>query len=102
MTPAQFDIFLMPRPSEELFLVKKDPLQLNNVINDNKYKRIQSELKNVLSKWMTETGDSVPEHLTKDWYTRDSGEKVDANFQIRGEMPREAKKADQLDIRTKF
>ncbi len=102
LTPAQSDVFLVPRPSEELFLVKEDPLQLNNIIGDKKYKRIQMELKNVLSKWMAKTGDSVPENLTEDWYTRDGGEKVEANFEVRGEMPGQAKKADQLDIRTKF
>lgn len=92
LTDAQSDVFLIPRPSEELFSVTKDPLQLNNINRDEKYKRIRIELKNVLSKWMVETGDSAPENLTKDWYTRDSGEKVEANFQIRGEMPGEAKK----------
>ncbi len=102
LTPAQSDVFLTPRPPEELFSVKEDPLQLNNLIGNHKYQMKETELKNVLSNWMAKTGDSVPESLTKDWYTRDSGEKVEANFQIRGEMPREAKKADQLDTGAKF
>ena len=102
LTPAQSDVFLVPRPPEELFLVTKDPLQLNNIIGNKKYIKIQTELKNVLSKWMAETGDSAPENLTKDWYTRDSGEKVEAYFNFRGEMPGEVKKADQLDTKTKF
>lgn len=102
LTPAQSDVFLVPRPPEELFLVKEDPLQLNNIIANKNYQGMRSKLKNVLLKWMNETGDSVPENLTKDWYTRDSGDKVEANFQMRGEMPGEAKKADQLDTKTKF
>lgn len=102
LTPAQSDVFLAPRPTEELFSVKEDPLQLNNVIGNHKYQRKERALKNVLSKWMAETGDSVPKRLTKDWYTRDSGEKVEANFQMRGEMPGVDKKADQLDTGAKF
>ena len=102
LTPAQSDVFLAPRPSEELFLVRQDLLQLNNLIGDKKHKKVQMELNNVLSKWMEKTGDSAPENLTKDWYTRDSGEKVEANFKVRGEMPGESKKADELDTKTKF
>ena len=36
---------------------------------------------------MEETGDNIPVNLTKDWYTRDGGKKIELNFKIRGEMP---------------
>jgi hypothetical protein len=51
-------------------------------------KNVLSELKNVLDKWQMETGDSIPTNLTKNWYTCDSGQKIEANFGIRGEKVR--------------
>ncbi|MFK5971703.1 MAG: sulfatase [Flavobacteriaceae bacterium] len=102
LTPVQADVFLFPRPDEELFAVKDDPMQLNNQINNKDYASIQLELKNVLLRWMEETGDTVPEHLTKDWYTRDTGGKIESNFEIRGEMPGESRKADKLNNKVRF
>lgn len=87
LTLAQYDVFLAPRPAEELFFCKNDSLQLNSLIGNKKYVTIYKELKGVLGKWMRQTGDNVPENLTKDWFTRDTGEKIKANFEIRGEMP---------------
>lgn len=105
LTPAQADVFLTPRPVEELFAVKEDPLQLRNIINTQEYAQIQKELKNILLVWMEETGDTVPENLTKDWYTRDTGEKIDGkNWQVgnRGEMPGESRQADTINKKIKF
>ena len=101
-TPAQNDVFLAPRPPEELYAVQDDPLQLKNVIGDDEYASTYKELKKVLSRWMEETGDTVPESLTKDWYTRDTGGKIDANFEIRGEMPGHSLQADKINKKVKF
>lgn len=102
LTPAQYDVFLVPRPVEELFYCKKDSLQLDNLITNKQYSTVYKELKGVLGKWMERTGDTVPENLTKDWYTRDTGEKIEANFSIRGEMPGESQNADSINKRVKF
>jgi len=102
LTPAQYDVFLAPRPTEELYIVKGDPLQLNNIIGNNKYVSIERKLKGVLRKWMEDTGDNIPEDLTKDWYTRDSGQRIDRNFKQRGEMPGVRTKAEEINIISGF
>jgi len=87
LTSAQYDVFLAPRPSEELYFVKNDPLQLDNIIERKEYVAVQRKLKRELQDWMEETGDDIPTYLTKDWYTRDGGKKIEKDFNIRGEMP---------------
>ena len=56
LTPAQFDVFLAPRPVEELFKSKNDALQLDNLIGNKKYTPVYKELKDALGKWMEQTG----------------------------------------------
>jgi arylsulfatase A-like enzyme len=102
LTAAQADVFLMPRPAEELYTVKNDPLQLTDLIGNKDYAQIYLELKNLLLEWMEETGDTVPENLTKDWYTRDTGKKIESNFEVRGEMPGSSRKADTINKKIKF
>jgi arylsulfatase A-like enzyme len=89
LTPAQSDVFLAPRPAEELYKLEDDPLQINNLINDEEYSGTHVELKSVLLQWIEETCDNVPQELTKDWYSRDTGDKIEENFGVRGEMPGE-------------
>lgn len=96
LSAAQNDIFLVTRPEEELFYVPEDSLQLNTLVSNENVKNVLSELRNVLHKWQKETGDSTPTNLTKDWYTRDSGQKIEANFGILGEMPSESVRADTI------
>ena len=91
LTPAQYDVFLAPRPGEELFYCKDHSLQLENLVGNKEYTSVYKELKGVLGKWMVQTGDNVPEDQTKDWYDRDTGEKIDANFKIRAKCPGKAK-----------
>ena len=102
LTPAQYDVFLAPRPKEELFYCKDDSLQLDNLMGIGEYTSVYEELKGVLSKWMEQTCDNFPENLTKDWYTRDTGGKIKQNSNIRGEMPGKAKKADLLNKKGEF
>lgn len=111
LTPAQLDAFIYPRPSEELFILKNDTLQIVNVISNKRYKTNKSDLHNekvrnklsgILNKWMKETGDTVPKELTKDWYTRDTGKKIEENAGKRGEMPGNKKNADQSNKEGKF
>ncbi|QDH81655.1 sulfatase [Echinicola soli] len=98
LTAAQSDVFMVPRPAEELFMVKDDPRQVVNVLHDPLRKTqildTRDELREVLMEWMEETGDSVPEQLTKDWYTRDTGNRIKENFGKRGQMPGEKEGAD--------
>ncbi len=62
----QRDIFLKPRPAEELYDLSADPHQLKNLATDQRHAFILSKLRNSLDRWTKETADSVPEHPTND------------------------------------
>lgn len=100
-TALQNDAFIKPRPTEEFFDNFKDPLQSHNEIANKTYAAPISELKTVLKKWQDETGDTVPENLTPDWYHRKTGESLPQNGK-RGEMPGSARKADHIHAKGPF
>jgi len=60
----QQDVFLKPRPAEELFQVRDDPHQLRNLVGAAGHTDRLAELREVLDRWADETGDSVPAHPT--------------------------------------
>ena len=86
LTALQNDVFLLPRPSEELYDVKSDSIQSNNLINNPRYNKELLRLKKVLHQWQYDTGDDFPTNLTPDWYGRIEGETLPAKG-TRGEMP---------------
>ena len=86
LTPAQADIFMVPRPSEELFDVKNDPLQLLNLASVPKYQKDLKEMRRLLKNWQFNTGDTTPEDLTPDWFDRETGEQLKIK-RDRGTMP---------------
>ncbi len=73
LTPAQADLFVSPRASEELFDVRNDPEQLLNLASVPKYQKELEEMRGLLLKWQSETGDSTPEKLTPDRFDRETG-----------------------------
>jgi len=50
------------RPKEELFNLKTDPLETNNLANDPKYKDQIDALRKELKTWTTEQGDDMKPH----------------------------------------
>jgi arylsulfatase len=60
----QQDVFLQPRPADELYNVQDDPHQMHNLAADPAHAETLAELKNVLARWTEETGDSVPAEPT--------------------------------------
>ncbi len=86
LTPAQTDIFMVPRPSEELFDVKNDPLQLLNLASVPKYQKELKEMRRLLKNWQFNTGDTTPDDLTPDWFDRETGEPLKIKRE-RGTMP---------------
>ncbi len=86
LTPAQADIFMVPRPAEELFDVKNDPLQLLNLASVPDYKDELKEMRRLLDNWQYNTGDNIPENLTHDWFDRETGKPLDIERE-RGTMP---------------
>lgn len=94
LTLIQEDIFRSPRPEEEFFEVRKDLIQEKNLITYPSYAAKVEKLRTVLKQWQDETGDTVPETLTPDWYHRETGKPLAAQKQsLRGEMPGAAKDA---------
>lgn len=88
LTTAQADVLLEPRPTEELYDTRKDPLQTNNLVGDQEYAKHLAEMRNVMGTWQKETGDSVPENYTVDHYDRETGY-IDSKTgkRIRGARP---------------
>lgn len=85
LTPAQADVFMVPRPAEELFDVRNDPQQLLNLASVPKYQRQLKKMRGLLQDWMLNTGDTTPEDLTPDWFDRETGEPL--KIKKRGTMP---------------
>jgi len=96
LTPEQADIFLAPRPVEELYDLEKDPEQFNNVADDPAYADALKAMRQVLARWRKETADTSPEHLTPDWYARFKGTPLDIK-RTRGEMPGAARDASHVN-----
>lgn len=94
LTPAQRDIFLKPRPQEELYHVHRDSLQLLNVAGDPKYEPIVKRLRTVLDHWTKTTGDTVPQHPTND--RENIYHEQNSNFE-RGELPGETANATDVN-----
>ena len=73
LTAAQADVFLVPRPSVELYNLKTDPHQLNNLAGNPEFAARQKELSSVLETWIDETHDSVPKEISHDSFDRETG-----------------------------
>lgn len=86
LTAAQADVFITPRPTEELYDCRKDPMQLVNVASLPEYKDALEEMRRILLQWRDETADTTPDTLTDDWFDRETGEPLEVK-RMRGEMP---------------
>lgn len=64
--PNQRDVFLNPRPREELYDVRRDPHQLKNLAADPGSNETLRQLGGVLDRWVRETGDTNPAKPTPD------------------------------------
>jgi len=98
---AQNDIFLSPRPKEELFDVKKDPQQLYNLTSQPENAKVLSEMQEILKQWAEETGDTIPEKITADWYHREKWKPLEEKG-VRGEMPGASKNAEKINASGPF
>ncbi|NND98419.1 MAG: sulfatase [Pirellulaceae bacterium] len=62
----QGDIFLVPRPAEELYDVQHDPHQLKNLAGEAAFASQANQLRKLLDQWATETKDSISTDPTPD------------------------------------
>lgn len=97
LTAAQKDVFLAPRPRVELYEVGKDPHQLANLAGNPEYAKMQKRLAKLLGQWRKQTGDSVPDNISVDEFSRTTGTRVVENGAFRGETPGESNNADRIN-----
>ena len=62
--PKQYQLFANPCPPEELFQVNEDPHQLRNLADDPKHGKTLKQARALLTKWVKQTGDSIPANPT--------------------------------------
>lgn len=87
LSKAQQDIFLAPRPVEELYDCRQDPGQTNNLAALPQYQQELKSLRAVLADWRRQTRDDTPARLTPDWFDRETGKPLDKEKRVRGQMP---------------
>jgi len=90
----QKDVFLKPRPIEELYNLSEDPFQFTNVAGAIGNKKMLLYLSKVLDRWIEETGDSKPQNPTAD---RDdvNGKRLPGEWK-KGEKPGKRNNADSI------
>ena len=84
------------RPGEELYDLRKDPNQLNNVANDPAYAEVRRDLRARVETWMRETGDPRVDPAYDEWdkFPYFGGSVVDEHGNLK---PRRLPWADRLN-----
>lgn len=94
LDPLQSDLFLVPRPAEELYHVGEDPHQSRNLALMAEPPPELARLRAVLDLWTRETGDTVPAAPTPDNIVLATGERLPLR---RGEPPGAAAGAARIN-----
>jgi arylsulfatase len=97
LNQAQSNIFWNPCPPEELYHVRKDPHQLNNVAVIPENQRILQNMRALLGEWGKRTGDSIPGNPTPDRDAPPGAPPKDKKNFRHGEMPGESNNATQIN-----
>ncbi len=87
LNEAQLRCFLKPRPEEELYDVKNDPNELNNLALKSEFSSVLNDMRLRLKKMRSATKDSLPPVRTPDDFYRETG--LPTKYRIR---PRPSKK----------
>ena len=83
----QNDAFITPRPTEELYLIAEDPMQLNNLAGDKKHADALKHMQSVLQQWIDETKDDVPDVIRSDRFSREDYSPIHEDLWIEGVRP---------------
>jgi len=76
LTRAQQDVFLAPRPSEELYRTVDDPDQLANLAGDPRHAETLRRLRGLMQEWREQTADSIPADPSRDGFDRQTGNRL--------------------------
>ena len=71
LDPQIENLFYEPRPEEELYDLRDDPWELNNLAEDAGHAEKLAELRSILKSWIKETGDQGQEFETAAEYGSD-------------------------------
>lgn len=93
LNDLQADIFRVNRDSVELYDLTNDRYQYVQLPNDSPY---QGKLLSVLREWQEDTRDTCPDHLTEDWYDRETRQPT-TQKSVRGEMPGTSRQATLIN-----
>lgn len=102
LNAVQADLFATPRAHEELYDLRKDPRQWLNVASMPEYQETLQQMRATLDRWSKQTGDTVPDQLTKDWYEPIPGYIKTKDHGQRGEMPGAARNATTITHKGPF
>jgi len=94
LNALQRDVFLAPRPAEELYDVALDPVQARNLALEAEPPPALAQLRAVLDRWTRETGDTVPVQYTPANIILATGERIELR---RGEPPGAAAGAARIN-----
>ena len=97
LTAAQQEVFLSPRPVEELYLTANAPLQLHNLATDATHVAANQRLSRLLGHWIEETGDAAPDDLSPGGYDRETGKPLIKGPPKRGIWPGKPRAADLIN-----
>ncbi len=101
LNDRQENVFLKPRPAEELYQVSRDPFQYRNLAGDIRFQIDLYRLQDILKQWENATGDDCPAHLTPDQFDRVTGERLTPTIHW-GEMPGKDLGADTITAKGPF
>jgi len=106
LSEAQSEIFMAPRPKEEIYDCTNDSLQLYNLAVLPQYAEALQQHRQVMEEWRKQTADNTPEQLTKDQYDRTTGARTSTSESYteveRGEMPGSANNATSVNAKGPF
>ena len=97
LSPAQADVFLAPRPAEELYDLAADPHQLHNLAGATAHAEVQRKLRSLLARWSEETRDSVPSKISADSFHHETGDRIVKDESYRGTTPGEDRGASETN-----
>ncbi len=93
----QSRLFLNPCPQEELYNVREDPEQLNDLAGDPKRMKDLKKLRALLAQWTKQTGDTIPENPTPDRDAPPTKPQLDKKKWRHREFPGTSAKAEKIN-----
>jgi arylsulfatase A-like enzyme len=76
LSSAQQDVFLAPRPAEELYRTTDDPDQLQNLVENPRHADAVRRLRAIMRQWRDETADGNPANPSVDGFDRKTGKRL--------------------------